>query len=74
MLDVVVQRPVDVADLAERERHQREPVVVIVGELAGGNGSASIEQLPAQQRRGAGDGVGDQQRQQIGVVVAPALQ
>ena len=73
VLHVVVQRPVDVGDLAERQRHQRQPVVVEVRELRRRERQRVDQQLTPQQRGGAGDGVRHQQRQQVGVVVAPAV-
>ena len=73
VLDVVVERPVDVADVAERPRGQREPVIVEVGELRRGEGERVVEQRAREQRGGAGHGVGGQQRQQARVVVGPVL-
>ena len=37
-----------------------------------GKGSSELDQLAAEQRRRPGDGVGDQHRREVGVVVAPA--
>ena len=71
VLDVVVERPVDIADVAERERAEREPVVVEVRELGRREGQRDVEQVAPEQRRRAGDRIGDEQRAQVGVVVAP---
>ena len=40
MLDVVVQRPIYVLEPADRERDDRQPVVVKEPPMAGGKGSA----------------------------------
>ena len=47
VLDVVVERPLDEGDVAERERHQPEPVVVEVGELGRREGQGVLEQVAA---------------------------
>ncbi len=55
-----------------RQRAQRDPVIVEVRELGRGEGQRGVEQLAAQQRGGARDRVGRQQREQVRVVVAAA--
>ena len=62
VLDVVVERPVDVGDAAGGERAQPEPVVVVLGTGHGGKRQRELEQVAPEHRRGAGDGVRDQQR------------
>ena len=70
VLDVVVQRAVDVADSPARERDQRQPVVVVGRAVARRERQHELEQLAPEKRSGAGDGVRDQKRCQVGVVVA----
>ncbi len=72
VLDVVVERAVDEADVAARERRERDPVVVEVRELRRRERQRVVEQRAREQRRGARDRVGHQQRQQVRVVVARA--
>ena len=69
MLDVVVQRALDEGDLAPGQRHQRHPVVVEVRELRRRERERVLEQVTTEQRGCPGDGVGDQQREEVGVVV-----
>ena len=69
VLHVVVERAVDEGDVPERQRDQPEPVIVVVGELGRWERQRVVEQLAAKQRGRPGDRVGDQQRQQVGVVV-----
>ena len=58
VLDVVIERLGDKADVAETQRHEAQPVIVIVGELGGRERQRVGEQVGAQQRRRAGDRVG----------------
>jgi len=45
VLHVVVERAVHEGDLTQGQRDQRQPVVVVVGKLGGGKGSAVVEQI-----------------------------
>ena len=72
VLHVVVQGPIDEHDVPLGEGDQPEPVVVEMGELGRRERQGVVEQIAPHQRGRAGDGVGHQQRKQIGVVVAPA--
>ena len=74
VLDVVVERPVDVGDPSPRaSATSAEPWSWYWAPGGVGNGSASVEQVAAEQRRGAGDRVGDQQRRRgsCGCCAAP---
>ena len=70
MLDVVIERAVDVGDPAARQRDHGQPVVVVGRAVAWRERQRQLEQLAAEQRSGAGDGVRNQERRQVGVVVA----
>ena len=71
VLDVVVERAVDVGDVAERQRDEREPVIVEVPARALAGTAARGRPLAAEQAGGANDRVRDQQRGEVRVVVAP---
>ncbi len=74
VLDIVVERPVDVGDVAQGRRAQRKPVIVEVGELARWERQRVTEQSTREQRRRAGHAVRDEQRQEavvVGVTEAP---
>src|SRR5919204_374691 len=58
---------------AGRERHQAEPVVVELQARRVGERQRELGDLAPEQRRRARDAVGDEQRHQVGVVVAPSL-
>ena len=68
VLDVVVERAVDVDDLAERQRDERDPVVVERDARGAGEGEGAVGDVPAHQRRRAGDRAGDEHRAEVGVV------
>ena len=70
MLHVVVERPVDVGDLADREPDHRQPVVV--KEAAGRvrEGQRQLGHIPAIEGRGARDRVRQHQGGEVGAVVA----
>ena len=74
VLDIVVERPIDISDPPAGQSHEAEPMVVVL--LAGWlrEWQGEIEQVPAKQRGGARHGVGDQERGQIVVVVGPLPQ
>ena len=67
VLDVVDQRPVDVGQLAERQRAHGEPVVVEGARQLGREGQRHVEHLAAHEARRAGDDVG----LQLGAEVVP---
>src|SRR4029453_9046962 len=71
VLDIVVQRAVDVREASRGERHQPEPVVVELLPLWLRKRQRDVEQLAAEQGGGAGHGVGDQQRREGGGGGAP---
>ena len=73
VLNVVVQRAIDVGELAERHRHERKPVVVEVPARPGGERQCVVDHASAKQARRARNRVGDQQRGEVGAVVAPPL-
>jgi hypothetical protein len=70
VLRVVVQRPVHIGDVAERQGREPQPVVVEVRELGRREGQRVAQQFAREERRGARDGVGHEQREQVAVVVA----
>ena len=69
VLHVVVQRPIDVGNVADGQGGQRDPVVVIVRELRRGEGQCELEQTAGEQRRRARHRVGHKQGQEARVVV-----
>ena len=71
VLDIVVQRPVDVADGAGDERVQPDPVVVVGGTEPLGEGQDLAQQRGPEQAGGAHHGVGRHEARQRGGVVAP---
>jgi hypothetical protein len=68
VLDVVVERTVDVRDVAQRRGAQRDPVIVEVSELAGWERQRIAEQRARKERGGAGHAVRDKQRQEAVVI------
>ncbi len=73
MLGVVVERPVEVGELAAGQRHGGEPVVVEGRPDRRREGQRPLQQLAPEERGGAGHGVRQQQPGEVGVVVAPSL-
>ncbi len=73
VLHVVVERAVDIGDVAERHRDQREPVIVEVPAGPGRKRQCALDHATAEQAGRANDRVRDQERGEIGVVVPPAL-
>ena len=71
VLDVVVERAIDELDVAEREGDAGEPVVVKGLPRHIGERQRDVEELTAEQRRRTGDGVDQEKRSEIGVVVGP---
>ena len=71
VLDVVVERAIDERDLAKRKRDAGEPVVVKGLPRHVGERQRDVEELAAEERRRSGDGVDQEERSQIGVVVGP---
>src|SRR5215475_15390991 len=70
MLTIRVKRPVHVGDLSEREGYGGDPVIVIeTARLPLWEGQDVVEQLGTEQGGGAGDGVGEEQRSQIPIIV-----
>ena len=70
MLHIVVQRTLDEGHGAQHPRHQTDPVIVEVGELARREGQRVGQQVAPEQRRRAGHRIGHQQRQEVLVVGA----
>ena len=71
VLDVVVERAIDELDVAEREGDAGEPVVVKGVPRHVGERQGDVEELTTEERRGPGDGVDQEERREIGVVVGP---
>src|SRR5215211_5264764 len=71
MLDVVIQRAIDVGDVAGGERDEAEPVVVELQARRVRERERQLGDLAPEQRRRARDRVRDEQRGEVRVVVAP---
>ena len=71
MLHVVVQRAIDVVDLATRQRREPEPVVVKVPPRPFGERQSEVENLAAEEDRGARQRVRDEERGKVRAVHAP---
>ena len=74
VLDIVVERAIDERDLTERESDAREPVVVEGLPRHVGERQSDVEELTAEERRGAGDGVDQEERREIVWLFARSVQ
>ena len=72
VLDVVVERAIDVGDPPACQGHQGHPVVVVGEPVSRRKWQGQLQQVASEQRGGAGDRVGDQERGHVRVVVAPS--
>src|SRR6185437_6275656 len=73
VLHVVVQGFVDIADGAGGERDERKPVIVVLGSGSIGERQSHRQQVSPEQHRRSRDGVGDQERSEVLVIVAPTV-
>ena len=73
MLHVVVRRPIDVGEVSQRHRDQRQPVVVKIPARPGREGQCVVEHPSAKQAGGTNHRVRDQKRGDVRVVVAPPI-
>jgi hypothetical protein len=73
MLDVVIERTIDVGDIAERHRYERKPVIVKLPAGPIRERQCPLDHAATKQARGAGDRVQDQQRGEVVVVAAAPL-
>src|SRR5207249_243480 len=71
MLHVVIERPIDEAELAARQGHRTQPVVVERVAEGRRKWQDEIEQFATEHRCGPGHGVREEQRSEVRGVVPP---